>query len=121
MTDIVAVMFLIGVACLFSVLVFVFRHSMLCVIAGIIWGSLGIYNFNYLYNSGDSDAGQMVWVFGWICLALTFAFWTAPLWLLKMKMEDKPKPEVKDHMTQVNDRVAQIRKFRPKKRDPFWN
>jgi hypothetical protein len=94
---------------------------MLCVITGILWGSLGVYNFNYLYNSGDADAGTMVWAFGWICLALTFVFWTAPLWLLKMKLEDKPV-EKKDFYTDMKERADKIRELRPKrrKRDPFW-
>jgi hypothetical protein len=119
MTDVVASFFLIGLALAFSLMLFIFRHSMLSVISGIIWAVLGIYLFTRAY-SGDVDAGIVTWGFGWLCFGLAFVFWTAPLWLLKMKMEDKPQPVVKDHMTQVNERVAQIRKFRPKKRDPFW-
>jgi hypothetical protein len=92
---------------------------MLAVISGILWSVLGIYNFSRSY-SGDIDAGIYVWAFGWICMALAIVFWTAPLWLLKMKLEDKPQPVVKDRMVQISERVAQAKKFRPKKRDPFW-
>lgn len=92
---------------------------MLCIISGILWGVLGIYNFTRSY-SGDVDAGIVTWAFGWICLALTFVFWTAPLWLLKMKLEDKPV-EKKDYYAEMKERADKIRELRPKrrKRDPF--
>jgi len=114
MTDIVAVMFLIGIAALFTVMIFIFKHSMLCVVSGIAWLILGIYNFTRYY-SGDPDAGIMVWGFGWLCLALTFVCWTAPLWLLKIKTEDKKEEKV-DYYEDIQKRAESIRKLRPRKK-----
>jgi hypothetical protein len=116
MTDIYSVYFLIGLSALFSILTFVFRHSMLCFITGIGWLVLGVYNFTRVY-SGDPDSGVMTWAFGWLCLLLALVFWTAPLWLLKMKVEDKPI-EKKDYYTEMEERANEIRRLRPQRKKP---
>jgi hypothetical protein len=119
-TNLLAVYFLIGTGCLLLVLLFIFRNKMISLLSGLNWAVLGVYNMTYFYTSGDPDVGTMTWAFGWICLIAALICWTSPLWLMKVAEPKKETVVVKDHMTQVNERVAQIRKFRPKKRDPFW-
>ena len=120
MTDLLAVYFLIGVSCLLTILLLIFKDKLLSLISRLGWATLGIYNFGRVYNSGDADAGQMVWVFGWVCMILALVCWTSPLWLMKKTGAKKEVAVVKGRMERVNERVAQIRKYRPKKRDQFW-
>lgn len=120
MTNLLAVYFLIGVGALLMVLLFIFKNKMLSLLCGLDWSTLGIYNFSYFYTSGDPDAGTMTWAFGWICVIAGIICFTAPLWLMKAPEVKKETVIVKDRMAQIDERVAQARKFRPKKRDPFW-
>jgi hypothetical protein len=121
MTNLLAVYFLIGTGCLLLVLLFIFKNKMIAMLAGLDWAALALYNMGYFYTSGDPDVGTMTWAFGWICVIATIICWTSPLWLMKTQEVKKEAVVVKDRMTQINERVAQVKKFRPKKRDPFWN
>lgn len=120
MTDIIAVFFLIGLAALFTILLFVFRNGICGVASALAWGLLSFYNFTQYY-SGDPDAGQMVYYFGWFCLALSLILFASPFWWLKrdnpmnVASEDsREKWEIDEE--RMEKRLNKVRRHRPKLR-----
>jgi hypothetical protein len=116
MTDIVAVFFLIGIAALLTILLFIFKNKLIAIMGGVAWAVLALYNFNRFYNAGDPDAGITVWGFAWLCLLFTLLMWTSLFWFFKTTPEKKEVVKEEDYYERHEKNMERIRKRRPKPR-----
>jgi len=68
MTDLLSVMFLIGISIVFMLFSFIWKNTLFTIMSGLGWIIVAIYLFS-MYYSGDSDYGYSVFGFGWLTLA----------------------------------------------------
>jgi flagellar biosynthesis protein FlhB len=80
MTDLLSVMFMVGIVVVFSIAGFVLKNSIMIIVSGLGWSLSSIYMFN-LVASGDSDYGTMTSGFGYLCLIMAMACFFSSWWI----------------------------------------
>jgi hypothetical protein len=126
MTDVIVNFFLIGIAVLFTILLFFKNNALIAVISALAWAILSWYSFNNFYG-GDPDYGMLVYGFGWFCIAMAITLVTSPLWLFKKvaiipeKTDNREQWEIEDEAREK--RMKRFRRYRPKKKvkRTVWN
>jgi len=116
-TDVIVNFFLIGIACLFSILLFFKHNAILAVVSALAWALLSWFSFNNFYG-GDPDYGMMTYSFGWFCIAMAIILITSPLWLFKKvavvpdKGDEREDWEIEDERRQK--RIRYLNRYRPR-------
>jgi flagellar biosynthesis protein FlhB len=121
MTDLLSIMFILGIVVIFSIVAFVIKNTILAIVSGMGWSLSSIYMFA-MSASGDPDMGTFTNAFGYLCLIMAMACFIAVWYLHRKKtilMDNKTgetfytegDPEFKD----INDMYA-ARKARRKLR-----
>jgi len=86
MTDLLSVMFMVGIVVIFSIAGFVLRNSIMIIVSGLGWSLASIYMFN-LVASGDPDFGTMTSGFGYLCLIMAMTCFFSSWWIHRKKTE----------------------------------
>jgi len=126
MTDVISVFFLIGIAVLFTILLFFKHNALIAIISALSWAGLALYGFNNYY-SGDPDYGIMVYFFAWFCTAMAIILITSPLWLFKKvavvpEKDNRESWEIEDEKRQK--RIKYLSRYRPRgkmKKRTVWD
>jgi ABC-type multidrug transport system fused ATPase/permease subunit len=86
MTDLLSVMFLIGISVVFMIFSFIWKNTLLTIMSGLGWIIVSIYLFS-MYYSGDSDYGYSVFGFSWLTLATGMGMLLMSWWSHRKKTE----------------------------------
>lgn len=86
MTDLLSVMFMIGIVVVFTIIGFIFKNTIMIIVSGLGWSLSSIYMFN-LVASGDPDFGTMTSGFGYLCLIMALACFFFSWWSHRKKTE----------------------------------
>lgn len=91
MTDLLSIMFVIGIALILSIVSIVLKNTILSIVSGLGWALVAMYMFN-LVALGDPDYGQFAWGFGMMAVILTMAMFFQTWWVHRKKtieLDDK--------------------------------
>jgi len=123
-SDFNASVFLLAIAGVSCLCVFIFKRYLIAVISGVAWGVLANYQFQLVYTSGDPDIGSLTLAFAGVCLLIALVMVTANFHILKVnkaveptKVDPREEWEIDDEKKQK--RMRYLRRYRPKKRRPF--
>ena len=84
MTDLLSIMFVIGIALILSIVSIILKNTILSIVSGLGWALVAMYMFS-LVASGDPDFGQFAWGFGMMSVILAMAMFFQTWWIHRKK------------------------------------
>ena len=79
MTDLLSIMFILGIVVIFSIAGFVLKNTILIIVSGLGWSLSSLYMFS-MANSGDSDYGAFTNGFAYLCVLMALACFFFSWW-----------------------------------------
>lgn len=84
MTDLLSIMFAIGIALVLSIVAVVLKNTIFSIVSGLGWALVAMYMFS-LYATGDPDYGQFSWGLGMMATILSLAMFFQSWWVHRKK------------------------------------
>jgi hypothetical protein len=84
MTDLLSVMFMIGISLILMLVAMIIRNTVLIIVAGLGWVVTSIFLFG-LYATGDPDYSYSVYGFAWMCVLLAMTCFIYSWWSHRKK------------------------------------
>jgi len=84
MTDLLSIMFAIGIALILSALSVILKNTIFSIVSGLGWALVAMYMFN-VSSQGDPDIGVFAWGLGMMAVILTLAMFLQGWWLNRKK------------------------------------
>lgn len=84
MTDLLSIMFAIGIALILSVVSVILKNTIFSIASGLGWALVAMYMFS-LYATGDPDYGLYSWGLGMMAVILTLAMFFQGWWINRKK------------------------------------
>jgi hypothetical protein len=123
MTDLLSVMFLIGLSLILYIVALVLKNTVLIIVSGLGWALVAMYLFN-IAGSGDPDFGRWTSGLGYFSTILTMSAFFSSWWIHRKKTidivasenfyETQFKDEFKDmkDIYEARDEIKRMRKGR---------
>jgi hypothetical protein len=84
MTDLLSIMFILGIVVIFSIAGFLMKNTVLIIVSGLGWSLASIYMFQ-LSAMGDPDFGVFTNGFGYLCVLMAMACFFFSWWSHRKK------------------------------------
>jgi len=124
MTDLLSVMFMIGISLILMLTAMIIRNTVLIIVAGLGWVVSSIFLFG-LYATGDPDYSYSVYGFAWMCILLAmtcfiYSWWSHRKKTLEMTGRSDPFYSKGDNdfseMREIMQMSADRNELRPKRK-----
>jgi len=86
MTDLLSIMFAIGISLVLSIMAIIFKNTVFSIVSGLGWALTAMYMFS-LYATGDSDYGLFSWGLGMMAVVLCLGMFFQSWWVHRRKTE----------------------------------
>lgn len=86
MTDLLSIMFILGIVVIFSIVAIVLKNTIFAIVSGLGWSLASIYMFS-LSASGDPSYGVYTNGFGYLCIIMAMAMFFSSWWVSRRKTE----------------------------------
>ncbi len=118
MTDLLSLMFIVGIIVVFTIIAFIIKNTILAIVSGLGWTVSSIYLFT-LVATGDADyTGGPTYGLAWIAVIMAMACFFSTWWLHRTKTEQMQKgrsfydANFKDEYKDIEEIYEARRKFK---------
>jgi hypothetical protein len=86
MTDLLSIMFILGIVVIFTIAGFILKNTILIIVSGLGWSLASMYMFQ-LSAMGDPDYGAFTNGFAYLCVLMAMACFFFSWWSHRKKTE----------------------------------